>query len=148
MAKLDHQPQELTSTKSDTRVHGTPKTVPFVAEKPHREEEEAAPAQTKRPIRWMHWLAGIVLLAVVAGLVVFAVGNDGSETATLDPSYATAEQNRALTLSEIGVSGVLDPSYATAEQNRALTLSQFGVWNELDPSYAEAEQNRFLTLSE
>lgn len=122
MAKLDHRPQELTPTESDTRVHGTPKTVPFVPEKPHR--EEASPAQTKRPIRWMHWLAGFVLLAVIAGLVVFAVGNDGSETATLDPSYATAEQNRAL------------------------TLSQFGVWDELDPSYAQAEQNRFFTLSE
>ena len=57
-----------------------PSTAPFVPETPPR--EEAAPSQTKRPIRWMHWLAGIVLLAVVAGLVVFAVGNDGSESVT------------------------------------------------------------------
>ena len=82
MGKLIDRPQEQSPNENDTKVRETservmPSTAPFVPETPHR--EEATPSQTKRPIRWMHWLAGIVLLAVVAGLVVFAVGNDGSE---------------------------------------------------------------------
>ena len=82
MAKLIDRPEEQSPNENDTKVRETservmPSTAPFVPETPHR--EEATPSQTKRPIRWMHWLAGIVLLAVVAGLVVFAVGNDGSE---------------------------------------------------------------------
>jgi hypothetical protein len=125
MGKLIDRPQGQSPTESDTLVGKAgervmPSTAPFVPETPPR--EEATPSQTKRPIRWMRWLAVFVVLVVGAATVaVIVTRDDGFE---------------------------FDPSYAQAEQNRFDALTDFSVWNELDSSYAQAEQNRFDALTE
>ena len=80
-------------------------------------------AEGRRPasgVRWMRWVAAMILVAAAAVTLGLLLRSDDTSTPTFD-GYTTAEINRAAVLQDLSTRPALD-GYTRAEINRMEVL--------------------------